>query len=290
MGIAPNRGLTLGVLAVTFFGTSAVSAAPPPPTSTATVLLSVATDGTRSNADSFAPALSSDGATVAFVSRATNLAGPEPVRAMNVFVHDPLKGQTTRISAAPGGAPADADSTSPVLSGDGSVVAFDSFADNLVAGDSNAASDVFVVDRASGRTARVSMASDGAQGNGGSFNPALSADGRYVAFASDATALVPGDHNRAGDVFVHDRQTGKTTLVSVTSDGKPANGDSFDPALSADGRFVAFVSDATNLVRGDTNGAADVFVHDRETGRTTRASLGSDGAQIDSDAFSPSIS
>ncbi|MDQ1500555.1 MAG: hypothetical protein QOI86_3895, partial [Actinomycetota bacterium] len=189
-----------------------------------------------------------------------------------------------------GGGLGDGDSTSPVLSGDGSVVAFDSFADNLVSGDSNDASDVFVYERASGRTTRVSVASDGAQSNSGSFSPSISANGRFVAFASDATALVPGDHNRDGDVFVHDRQTGKTALISVTSEGKPANGDSFAPAISADGRYVAFVSHATNLVRGDTNGAADVFVHDLENGRTTRVSVGSDGAQINSDAFEPSIS
>jgi Tol biopolymer transport system component len=292
MGTSPKRGLTVAVLAVTFFGTTGVRAATPSPSpeTAATVLLSVATDGTQANADSFAPALSGDGSAVAFTSLATNLAGPESVPTMNVFVHDPLRGQTTRISDSPGGEPADGDSTSPVLSGDGSVVAFDSFADNLVSGDSNGASDVFVHERASGRTTRVSVASDGAQSNGGSFSPSISANGRFVAFASDATALVPGDHNRDGDVFVHDRQTGKTTLISVTSDGKPANGDSFAPAISADGRFVAFVSHATNLVGGDTNGAADVFVHDRENGRTMRVSVGSDGAQIDSDSFGPSIS
>jgi len=210
---------------------------------------------------------------------ATNLAGPEAVRALNVFVHDPLKGQTVRVSDAPGGGPADGDSTSPVVSGDGSVVAFDSFADNLVAGDSNAASDVFVHDRASGRTTRVSVGSDGVQGNEDSFSPSLSANGRFVAFASGATGLVAGDRNRAEDVFVHDRKSGKTTRVSMTSDGKPGNGASFDPAISADGRYVAFVSEATNLVRGDTNGAADVFVHDRDTGRTSRVSVASDGAQ-----------
>jgi Tol biopolymer transport system component len=292
MGTSPNRGLTVAVLAVTFFGTTGVRAATPTPSpeTAATVLLSVATDGTQANADSFAPALSADGSTVAFASLATNLAGPEPVRTMNVFVHDPLKGQTTRISNSPGGGQADGDSTSPVLSGDGSVVAFDSFADNLVSGDSNGASDVFVHERASGRTTRVSVASDGAQSNGGSFSPSISANGRFVAFASDATALVSGDRNRDGDVFVNDRQTGKTTLISVTSDGKPANGDSFAPAISADGRLVAFVSHATNLVGGDTNGASDVFVRDRENGRTMRVSVGSDGAQIDSDAFGPSIS
>ncbi|HEV7687571.1 MAG TPA: hypothetical protein VGQ80_13425, partial [Acidimicrobiia bacterium] len=250
----------------------------------------MATDGTHGDAGSIAPSLSADGTTVAFASLATNLAGPEPVRALNVFVHDPLRGRTLRVSDGLGGAAADGDSTSPALSGDGSVVAFDSFADNLVSGDGNGASDVFVHDRASGLTSRVSVASGGAQGNAGSFSPSISADGRFVAFASDATALVAGDRNRAGDVFVHDRKTGQTTLVSTGPNGRSGNGASFSPALSADGRFVAFVSEATDLVRGDTNGDADVFVHDRTTGRTTRVSVASGGGQSTGGAFRPSIS
>ncbi|HVW34731.1 MAG TPA: S-layer protein, partial [Acidimicrobiia bacterium] len=245
MGSLAKRGLTLGVVGLTLWGTGSVRAATGPSSSAAavTALLSEATDGTHGNADSFGPRLSADGTTVAFVSRATNLAGAAPgsgavARAalQAIFVRDPLRGQTVRVSDGPGGAAADGDCTSPALSGDGSVVAFDSFASNLVSGDSNDASDVFVFDRSSGRTTRVSVASDGKQGNGDSFSPSLSADGRFVAFASEATALVPGDHNRKEDVFVFDRRTGETALVSQTSDGKPANGDSFDPVLSADGR------------------------------------------------------
>jgi len=287
MGPSPNRGLTVGILAVTLLGTSAVQAAPP---TGVTALFSVATDGTHGNADSFDPSLSADGSTVAFASLATNLAAPEAEEVVNVFVHEQRTGQTVRISDGPDGRGGDGDSRSPVLSGDGSVVAFESNASNLVPGDTNGVWDVFVRDRPSGRTTRVSVDSGGAQGNGGSFSPSISADGRFVAFASEATALVPGDHNRAEDVFVRDRRTGRTTLVSVDSAGKPGNGDSYSPSISADGRFVAFASEATNLVPGDTNGATDVFVHDRESGRTTRVSLASNGAQIDGDAYTPSIS
>lgn len=298
MGTSLYRGLIVGVLAVTLLGTSAVKAAPPDPppgppagpATAVTALLSVASDGTHGNADSFYPSLSADGSTVAFASAATNLAAPEPVRAMNIFVRFQRDGRTVRVSDAADGGAGDGDSTAPVLSGDGSVVAFESFADNLVSGDINGASDIFVRDRASGRTSRVSVDSDGVQGNEGSSSPSISADGRFVAFASDATALVPGDRNRAGDVFVHDRKTGRTTRMSVASDGKPGNGASFSPQISADGRFVAFVSEATNLVRGDTNGAADVFVHDRETGRTSRVSVASNGAQLGGDAFTAAVS
>src|SRR5438034_301190 len=198
---------------------------------------------------------------------------------------------TERVSVASGGTTEGNDtSLGSALSADGRFVAFDSAATDLVAGDTNGVSDVFVHDRQTGTTERVSVASDGAQGNNRSslvtfaFPPALSADGRFVAFDSDATNLVAGDTNGATDVFVHDRQTGATERVSVTSGGgTQGNGNSGGffafPALSTDGRLVAFQSDATNLVAGDTNGATDVFVHDRQTGTTERVSVASGGSQ-----------
>jgi Tol biopolymer transport system component len=108
------------------------------------------------------------------------------------------------------------------------------------------------------------VASDGTQGNGYSWFPSISADGRYVAFESYASNLVPGDTNDSWDVFVHDRLTGQTTRVSVASDGTQGNGSSWWPSISAEGRYVAFMSDALNLVPGDTNGWADIFVAARE--------------------------
>ena len=300
MGALSQRGLTVAVLAVSLAGTTAVRAAsgappaPPPgsPGPAVTALLSVASDGTHGNADSFDPSLSADGSTVAFASLATNLVttGPVQARVVGIFVRDRRTGRTDRISDPPDGPVANGDSRAPAVSGDGSVVAFESRASNLVAGDGNGAADVFVRDRASGRTTRVSVASDGTPGNGDSVAPSISADGRFVAFASEATGLVPGDHNRAEDVFVHDRRTGRTTRVSVGVDGRPGNGASYSPALSADGRYVAFVSEATNLVRGDTNGDSDVFVHDRDTGRTVRVSLAEGGGQANGDAYAPAIS
>jgi Tol biopolymer transport system component len=142
-------------------------------------------------------------------------------------------------------------------------VAFVSRVSNLVSGDTNDTWDVFVHDRQSGQTTRVSAASDGAQGNGWSAFPSISADGRYVAFVSRASNLVSGDTNDTWDVFVHDRQSGQTTRVSAASDGAQGNGWSAFPSISADGRYVAFVSRASNLVSGDTNDTWDVFVHDR---------------------------
>ena len=134
--------------------------------------------------------------------------------------------------------------------------------------------------------ARVSVSSGGVQAtDGGSVVPAISADGRYVAFDSGATNLVVGDVNAKRDVFVHDRSTGITTRVSVTTAGGAGNDDSISPAISADGRYVAFLSRATNLVPGDTNGLADVFVRDRQSAQTTRVNVGPAGIQADADTW-----
>jgi Tol biopolymer transport system component len=131
-----------------------------------------------------------------------------------------------------------------------------------VPGDTNGWPDIFVHDRRTGKTRQVSVSSGGKQGNKFSSGPAISADGRFVAFESYAANLVPGDTNGWYDVFVHDRQTGTTRRVSVSSAGVQSNGDSGweSVAISAHGRFVAFSSEATNLVPGDTNGVSDVFV------------------------------
>jgi Tol biopolymer transport system component len=125
------------------------------------------------------------------------------------------------------------------------------------------------------------VASDGKQGDGVSSDASISPDGRYVAFASVATNLVPGDTNCGQDIFVHDRQTGETVRLSVASDGKQGECVSFGPSISVDGRYVAFASWAGNLVPGDANRQEDVFVHDRQTGETFRISVASQGSQTD---------
>jgi len=256
----------------------------------ATTRVSVASDGTQGNSESHGPAISSDGRYVAFYSYATNLVGGDTNTTYDVFVHDRQTGTTTRVSVASDGTQGNDYSDVPAISGDGRYVAFRSTATNLVSGDTNTIHDVFVHDRQTGTTTRVSVASDGTQGNDYSDVPALSHDGRYVAFDSFATNLVSSDTNTANDVFVHDRQTGVTTRVSLASDGTQGNNDSYSPAISGDGRYVAFDSAATNLVSGDTNTANDVFVHDRQTGVTTRVSVASDGTQGNSDSYRPAIS
>lgn len=186
---------------------------------------------------------------------------------------------TVRVSVGSDGTQGDGVSRDPAVSADGQVVAFQSAATGLVAGDTNGAKDVFVHDRGTGTTVRVSVASDGTQGEGLSEDPALSADGRYVAFRSLAKNLVAGDSNHKGDIFVHDRATGTTSLVSVAGDGTQGNGHALDPSISADGTVVAFTSAASTLVAGDTNGVDDVFVRDLAAGTTVRVSVASDGTQ-----------
>ncbi|MEG4046499.1 calcium-binding protein, partial [Microcoleus sp. Pol17C2] len=159
------------------------------------------------------------------------------------------------------------DSYSPSISADGRFVAFESDADNLVLGDTNNRKDIFVRDTLANTTTLVSVSSSGDRAIGfdffpGSRSPSISADGRFVAFSSDAINLVPGDTNYDEAIFVRDTLAKTTTLVSVSGAGDRGNRYSLSPSISADGRFVAFYSDATNLVPGDTNNSGDIFVVD----------------------------
>ena len=249
------------------------------------VNVSVHSDGTPANGDSFGAALSAGGRFVAFASDASNLVANDTNGSdlgTDVFVHDRYTGVTERVSvSSSGGQSSGGGSFYPAISADGRLVAFASQATNLVPGDTNGpsslGSDVFVHDRLTGTTERVSVDSSGAQGNGWSGGVSLSADGRVVAFTSVASNLVPNDTNEVADVFVHDRQTRNTHRVSLGVGGAEGDGWSFDSALSADGRFVAFSSEASNLVPGDTNGSQDIFVADRQGGRTERVSADSAG-------------
>src|SRR6266508_1529397 len=144
---------------------------------------------------------------------------------------------------------------------------------------------------APGETTRVSVSSNGTQGNSVSgFFVSVSGDGRFVAFRSISSNLVPGDTNGDSDIFVRDRSAGTTERVTVTSASAQVFGFHTSPAISASGRFVAFYSESPGLVPGDTNGAGDIFVRDRTTGTTERVNVASDGLQVDAFSFSPSIS
>jgi Tol biopolymer transport system component len=246
-----------------------------------TELVSVRSNGKQGDgisARASAPSASANGLVVAFDSAATNLVGGDTNGALDVFVRDRSTGRTERVSVTSRGKQADGSSAGPAVSDDGRFVAFDSAAANLVPGDTNGRTDVFVRDRLTGATSRVSVAADGTQADNVSFGAALSADGRLVAFVSDASNLVAQPAS-GRQVYVKDRVTGGIERVSVSSAGEPAQGFTTPPAISGDGRVVAFAAGASNLVPDDTNGLLDVFAHDRVTGATERVSVDSAGAQ-----------
>jgi Tol biopolymer transport system component len=259
-----------------------------------TVRVSVDSHGAQGNAASglYGVSVSADGRYVAFESVSDNLVPGDTNGVDDVFVRDRQSGQTERVSVDSSGVQGNGRSNFPSISADGRYVAFWSLADNLVSGDTNGAYDVFVHDRQSGQTERVSVDSSGAQANNSSFNPSISGDGRYVAFQSYADDLVPGDANGFADVFVRDRQSGTTEIVSVATGGAQGDGISgaYRVSISSDGHCVAFESLADDLVAGDTNGAYDVFVHDRQTGQTERVSVDSNGVQGNGISYVPSIS
>lgn len=254
-----------------------------------TVRVSVASEGTQGNNFSYRPEISGDGRWVAFPSYASNLVLSDTNGIDDIFLHDRITGETTRISVASDGAESNGRSDFPMVSGDGRYIVFNSEATNLVANDTNGYEDVFVHDRDTGTTSLVSVALNGASGNHISSWAGISDDGRYVSFRSLATNLVPGD-SPIPDIYVRDLLKGTTTRVSVSSDGTAANQPSEVGAISADGRFISFQSMATNLVPGDSNNANDIFVHDRTTGVTTLVSKATDGTQGDGPSWVAAIS
>jgi Tol biopolymer transport system component len=306
---------------------------------------SVSTAGAQATQGSFNPVISADGTVVAFQSYATNLVAGDTNGLPDIFVRNLTTHKTVRVSVSSAGAQANSASQEPAISGNGNVVAFTSDATNLVtapvnymgiccdvfarnlstnktilidgmlnghgSGDSfgpavngdghliafgswgcNIApktpclddSAVYVRDTSARTTREADVQPNGVRSNGCGEDAAISPDGRYVAFASDAADLVAGDTNQTYDVFVRDMSTATTTRVSVTSTGKQTNGAQGPVSMSADGRYVSFESDAWNIVSGDTNLVTDIFVRDMQTHKTTRASVSSSGGQAD--AFS----
>lgn len=198
------------------------------------------------------------------------------------------------MNVATDGSQANGSSYGSAISTNGRYVVFASNATNLVPGDTNGSQDIFLRDRKAGTTSRVTLGSGGRQANGGSFAGMVSADGRLVAFSSDATNLVAHDTNLAPDVFLRDRKLGTTVRVNVGAGGVEAAPESFSfgTDLAADGRYVAFQSDASNFAAGDDNGTTDVFVRDRKRKVTDRIVLARTGAPPDPGSFggSPSAS
>ena len=226
-----------------------------------TTRVSVDSDGNEVNGASDFACISSNGLFVAFTSDASGLVTGDTNGRADTFLHDMVTGATTRVSVSSTGTEGNSDSyNNPSLSADGRYVAFRSLASNLVAGDTNATSDIFLRDTLNLTTTRVSVTSSGTGANGYSDYPNLSPDGRYVAFRSSASNLVSGDTNARDDIFLHDTLNGVTTRVSLAAGGAQANGTSDVPFLSTNARYMVFQSLASNLVRDDTNGKSDIFV------------------------------
>lgn len=252
-----------------------------------TSLVSMSTSGGSGNGISGYPSISADGRYVVFQSSSTDLIplGTQNPFTLNVFLRDMQTGETSLINLTQAGEQPDRGfSGFPAISRDGRFVVFHSSSEGLVAEPHGIVGGmhVYLRDLQSGVTERITKDYDGGIGlrNSGGAQAVVSANGRYVAFHSDSMDLVEGDTNLETDVFLRDTHTNITTRLSVDSDGNEGNGPSTSPSITDDGRFVTFTSRANNLVSGDTNFVADVFLHDTQTGTTTRVSIDNSGNQI----------
>jgi Tol biopolymer transport system component len=243
-----------------------------------TTRISVASDGTQANGYSYGQDANSDGRYIAYESEASNLVANDTNGKQDVFLYDAQSKTTELISVGVGGAPANGVSRGPRLSADGRFIAYDSEASNLVDGDPSNRVDVFVWDRETRTTTRITagVATGGASAD-------ITADGRYVTYHHSHT-------NGSYQVSIHDRQAKRTFLVSHKADGSAGSGNSGWARVSANGRFITYQSVATDLVAGDTNDEVDVFVYDRAAKTTTRISVTSAGAQGNGGAHDPVIS
>ena len=246
-----------------------------------TTRASVATDGSQDNRNSQSPSIDGNGRYVAFSSGARNLVPGDTNGRRDIFVRDLASGETTRVSIATGGAQANDRSNRPSISTDGRYVAFESDATNLVSGDTNGLTDIFLHDMVTGSTVRLSVDTLGGNANGASIQASLDGDGSVVVFRSTATDLVVAGANGADDIYARDIGTGITVLVSQTPGGVSGNGISVRPSISDDGTMVSFESLAEDLVVGDSNSREDVFVRSLVANATIIVSLTSDGAQAD---------
>lgn len=254
-----------------------------------TVRVSLSNAGTESDAFSERPAISADGQFVAFESDASNLVAGDGNGVRDIFVRDLLGNITTRASVDSAGLEANGASFNASINGNGARVVFQSSATNLVPSDTNSFQDVFMREGAS--TVRISVNSAGSQAAGSSQQPSISADGRFISFESSAGNLVAGDTNGVYDIFLRDTFLLSTTRISVDSSGLEASGgDSFASQISPNGQFIAYQSDANNLVAGDTNAVTDTFFVDRTNGQVLRTSVNSAGMEASSASIAPAIS
>jgi Tol biopolymer transport system component len=253
-----------------------------------TIRVSTGLNGAQTTQHSEHPSISADGRFVVYDSGADNLVAKDTNNAWDVFIYDRHTGRNALVSLNSKGIQGDEGSSNGVISANGLFVVFQSTAKNFVPGVTPYIN-VFVRDLRKGITSRITNAIGG-DSNGASFSWSISGNGRFVVFQSEASNLVAQDNNQNWDIFLYDRQVGKMKLASIASDGSQSNGLSSAAVVSDNGRWVAFRSEANNLVSGDTNGVADIFVHDFKTAATQRVSVATDGSQANSGSDSPSMS
>ncbi|MAS95466.1 MAG: hypothetical protein CMO55_19880 [Verrucomicrobiales bacterium] len=254
-------------------------------------LVSLTNSGNKLTGFANQPSISNDGRYVCFRTNASDLGPTDSNGKLDVYVRDRELETTSLVSVSTGNVQADENCSDGVISGNGKFVAFRSVSALLVGMDMNSAEDVFVRDLDGGTTERVSISTGSVEAEFDCENPAISFDGRYVAFDSSSTNLVGGDSNMKFDVFLRDRDMNTTVLVSVDSDENQGNNDSADPSISDDGNFVAFTSSSSDLSEEqDDNVVSDIFVRDVAGGTTERVSVSSSGVQADGGSAQPDIS
>jgi Tol biopolymer transport system component len=255
-----------------------------------TILVTLDSGGLQANGPSTDPAVSGNGRWVTFESTATNLVAGDLGGKKDIFLRDESNDVTIRASVNSIGIEANEHSHEPDVGDNGRRIVFETRATNLDVTDTNTTNDIYLFEKGSGTTTRVSLAHDGSQLTGDSSFAALSDDGRFVTWINTHPGAVPGKLSNRTDVFVREIDTGVMERASVGLGGADGDGNCNQPSLSADGRFVCFQSDSTNLVPGDTNGAYDVFVRDRLNGTTQRVSLAWDGSEANGSSSSADIS
>lgn len=243
-----------------------------------------------SNGGSEAPTISANGRFVAFTSAASNLVADDTNGTDDVFVYDLEQGSLERVSVDDSGAEGNDFSEAPTISANGRFVTFKSKASGLVADDNNGQDDIFVYDRQENTIERVSVSDLGAESNGSSYDPSISADGRYVTFWSSATNLTDGDNNNTDDIFVYDRENGSIQQVVANSDVPNSESFVYSPSLSADGRYVTFELYAADFTSDGLSDRYDIVVYDRQENSLEPASVNNDGTPANAFSYTPSLS
>jgi len=283
------------LLFITILGTLLLTSIPYPinadtPPSLVTSRVSISSNQVQGNNESSQQAISSDGRYVAFVSEASNLVPGDTNGLPDIFLRDLQSNITTRVTKSYTGSQAYGYYYDPSISDDGNYLVFSSNAFNLVPGDTNGESDIFLYNIQTTTITLVSISTNGSQGNDDSYDPDISSDGRYITFGSKASNLVSGDQNQEADVFLHDVQTGNTTLISVASGGTQGDTFSTAPSISADGRYIVFASRSTTYGHLNPSGHINLYRHDTQTGETQIVSTSSDGIPGNCCSSNPSLS